>query len=60
MRICHDFSGLFQCYCPKYGPSRDTAQSEKRRFDKHKFDLGAAAKPVSTHFSTDATAAIFP
>jgi hypothetical protein len=29
------------------GPSRDTAQGEKRRFYKHNFDLGAAAKPVS-------------
>ena len=28
--------------------SRDTAQGEKRRFYKHNFDLGPAAKPVST------------
>ena len=27
--------------------SRDTAQGEKRRFYKHNFDLGAAAKLVS-------------
>jgi hypothetical protein len=48
MRICHDFSGLFPCYCPEYGPSRDTAQGEKRRFYRHNFDLGAAAEPAST------------
>jgi superfamily II DNA or RNA helicase len=29
MRFCHDFLGLFPCYCPEYGSSRDTAQGEK-------------------------------
>jgi hypothetical protein len=48
MRICHDFSGIFQCYCPEYERSRDTAQGKKCRFYKHNFDLGPAAKPVST------------
>jgi len=44
MRICHDYSRLSSCYCPKYDPSRDTAQGEKHRFYRHNFDLGAAAK----------------
>src|SRR5215467_7343310 len=48
MRICHDFSGSSSCYCPKYDPSRDTAQGEKCRFYKQNFDLGVTAKPVST------------
>ena len=46
MRFCHDFSGLSACYCPKYEPSRDTAQGEKRRFYGHNCDFGAAAEPV--------------
>src|SRR5215471_9923135 len=60
MRICHDYSRLSSCYCPKYDPSRDTAQGEKHRFYRHNFDLGAAAEPflagIFRRWATDATA----
>src|SRR6516225_6679095 len=69
MRICHDFSGLFQCYCPKYGPSRDTAQGKKRRFYRNNFDFGAGGRTgqharngeladIFCRWATDATPAM--
>ena len=69
MRICHDFSGLFQCYCPEYGPSRDTAQGKKRRFYRNNFDFGAGGRTgqharngeladIFCRWATDATPAM--
>src|SRR5262249_17375426 len=47
LRICHDYSRLSSCNGPKQDPSRESTKGEKRRFYKHNFDLGAAAKLVS-------------
>jgi hypothetical protein len=44
MRICHDFSGLFQGYCPEYDPSWDTGQGKKRRFYGHNCNFGRSGR----------------
>ena len=38
MRICHEFSGLYSCYCPNYELLWDNVQGKKYRFHGHNCD----------------------